>query len=147
MIPQTPSPRLPVTNPDQIKDGRGPFSGSRGSFSIQRARKTRGATALIWSASVALSTQPSWTKSPFSRPGVCTNHARVYEGVAKSQFPPQGSCFQKWIPCPDTLLNEFTPSKTLAWKVCLVHRNSSNARHMPLGGLPKFWDPQILAVT
>jgi len=43
------------------------------------------------------------------------HHARVLEGVAKSQFPPQGSGFQKskaWI---STLSNEFTPSNTLAW--------------------------------
>ena len=43
-------------------------------------------------------------------------HARVFEGVAKSQFSLQDSCFQKWKACPDTLLNEFTLSHTLAWQ-------------------------------
>ena len=52
------------------------------------------------------------------RPGSPSSacHARVFEGVAKSQFSPQGSCFQKWKACPGTLLNEFTPSNTLAWR-------------------------------
>ena len=36
-------------------------------------------------------------------------------GVAKSQLSPQGSDFEKWISCPDTLSSEFTPSNILAW--------------------------------
>ena len=44
------------------------------------------------------------------------HHARVFEGVAKSQFSSQGSRFQKWKACPDTLLNGFTPFNTLAWQ-------------------------------
>ena len=48
----------------------------------------------------------------YHNPNAPPPHARVFKGVAKSQFSPQGSCFQKWS---DTLLNEFTPSNTLAW--------------------------------
>ena len=38
-------------------------------------------------------------------------------GRQKSIFP-QSSCFQKWKACPDTLLDEFTPSNTLARWIC-----------------------------
>ena len=57
-----------------------------------------------------------------------TCHARVFEGVAKSQFSPQGTCFQKWKACPDTLLNGCTPSNTLAW--CLVQTFGRARTHL-----------------
>jgi len=44
-----------------------------------------------------------------------TTHARVQEGVAKSQFPLKDNGFQKWKSSNETLLNEFTPSNTLVW--------------------------------
>ena len=48
---------------------------------------------------------------------LCAHHARVQEGVAKSQFFLQASGFQKWRLTPETLWNEFTPSNTPAWQV------------------------------
>ena len=51
-----------------------------------------------------------------------SHHARVFEGVAKSQFPPHGSRFQKWKACPGTLLNGFTTYNTLAWQGCSLNR-------------------------
>ena len=44
------------------------------------------------------------------------HHARVPEGVAKSQFPLKGSGFQKWKPCLNTVLKGFIPPTTLAWQ-------------------------------
>ena len=48
--------------------------------------------------------------------GVAYHHVRVFEGVAKRQFPPQGSGSQKSKARISTLLSEFTPSNTLAWQ-------------------------------
>ena len=45
------------------------------------------------------------------------NHARVSEGVAKSQFPHQDSGFQKWRPRICAALKVLTPFTTPAWKV------------------------------
>jgi hypothetical protein len=42
-------------------------------------------------------------------------HARVQEGVAKSQFPLKGSGFQKSKPHMCEVLKDFTPSTTLVW--------------------------------
>ena len=42
-------------------------------------------------------------------------HARVQEGVAKSQFPLKGSRFQKRRPRICAVLKGFTPCTTLAW--------------------------------
>jgi len=76
-------------------------------------------SALRKSTSLACGTNPSTfetlVKPDQAKRAWPSSHARVFEGVAISQFPPQGSRFQKWKACPDTLLNGFTPSNTLAW--------------------------------
>ena len=41
----------------------------------------------------------------------------------QKSIPPQGSVFQKWRSCPDTLLNEFTRSNTLMWFNRIVGRD------------------------
>ena len=45
------------------------------------------------------------------------HHAGVFEGVAKSQFPPQGSGFQKSKPRICAVVKGFTPLTTLAGQV------------------------------
>jgi L,D-peptidoglycan transpeptidase YkuD (ErfK/YbiS/YcfS/YnhG family) len=44
------------------------------------------------------------------KPSSVSHHARVQEGVAKSEFHLKGSGFQKWKPCLNTVLKGFTPS-------------------------------------
>ena len=39
----------------------------------------------------------------------------------QKSIPPQGSGFQKWRSVLKTILNEFTPSNTLAWQVMGMH--------------------------
>ena len=46
----------------------------------------------------------------------------------QKSFSPQGSCFQKWKACPDTLLNDFTTSDTLAWCACRCARTRGGSR-------------------
>ena len=52
---------------------------------------------------------------PYSGLRMDSCHARVPEGVAKSQFLLKGSGFQKWRPRVCAILKGFTPSTTLAW--------------------------------
>ena len=54
----------------------------------------------------------NWFTDASSASGACPTawfHTRVVEGAAKSQFPPQGSGFQKSKVRNSALLNEFTP--------------------------------------
>ena len=62
------------------------------------------------------STAQAAASSSFS---IC--HARVQEGVAKSQFPLKGSGFQKSKPHICEVLKGFIPTCTLAWcEVCKI---------------------------
>jgi hypothetical protein len=56
----------------------------------------------VWKASV-WSWVEGWCWS------MCTYHAKVFTGVAKSQFPSQGSGFQNWKPCLNTDLKGVYP--------------------------------------
>ena len=51
------------------------------------------------------------------RIGLSVSHARVLEEVAKRQFPRKTVVLKKWRAPLKALLNEFTPSNNLAWRV------------------------------
>ena len=56
--------------------------------------------------------------------GLKTSHARVKEGVAKSQFPLQGSGFQKWRARISARFNEFTQSQHCGVVCCSLRERS-----------------------
>ena len=78
-------------------------------------------TQIMWIRTSRLSIKKSLsTVSVTSELPSYAHHARVSEGVAKRHFPLKEIVLNSKKACPDTLLNEFNPSNTLAWQGCVI---------------------------